>query len=280
MANCLFLFAAVLGAIIAAIWTPLGTRLLVGDWGVEWPLSTHLQLVNYFVMGVMPYQVRLLESVMAKSEAGSPTSVIDAVDEFCWAWPSMNVGPVKGQIADEAFGVLTEAGREPKVVVELGSYLGYSTLRFGRTLLRLAPSGGAHLYSIDPNPLGHAIKLSLLDRAGLVNNNDKQAQALTIHNELDFSGNVLRRLAAEGVTVDYLFLDHVKHLYREDAELALDLGLLKPGSLIVADNVVAPGAPQYREWMLADKRFKTTVHETLLEYTSAVKDEVLVSVVL
>lgn len=275
--------ACVLAALAVFIAVDPPMSLVPGPFPSEWPASSVLSLANYFTMAVMPYQVRLLEHVMKASKVGDVDSVIDEIDAFCWAWPSMNVGPVKGAIADQAFDKLIVDKQRPLVVVELGSYMGYSTLRFGRHLAKITPAGStAHLYSIDPNPLGHAVKLSMLDRAGLLVGGST-AGNVAIHNELDYSGNVLKRLADEGVTVDYLFLDHVKDLYKEDTQLALSLGLLKPGSLVVADNVVAPGVPEYRAWMLEDedarKTFKTTVHETLCEYTKHVKDEVLVSVV-
>jgi predicted O-methyltransferase YrrM len=57
-------------------------------------------------------------------------------------------------------------------------------------------------------------------------------------------------------------------------------GIRRPfqGSLVVADNVLAPGAPEYRAWILNHTSFKTEVRRTLLEYTRDVPDEVLISV--
>jgi len=231
----------------------------------EWPYSSLLHLVNYFNMAAMPQQVRLLEHVLQNAKQGDAEDIIDKVDEFCWKNPTMNVGPVKGKIVDE---VVLSMGSSPKIVVEFGSYMGYSTLRFANLLRKTAPD--AILYSVDPNPLGHAIKTTLLERAGLLGPNVK--------NELAFSGDILKKLAAEGKTIDFLFLDHLKELYLKDTMLAVKLGLLKPGSsLVVADNVIAPGAPEYRKWMMESKEFETDVHDTLLEYTHETRDEVLVS---
>lgn len=97
-------------------------------------------------------------------------------------------------------------------------------------------------------------------------------------NELAYSGDILKKLAAEGKKIDFLFLDHIKELYLEDVKVAEQLQLLKNGSsLVVADNVIAPGAPEYRAWMMENKQFDTKIHTTLLEYTHGVLDEVLVS---
>lgn len=59
----------------------------------------------------------------------------------------------------------------------------------------------------------------------------------------------LRSLQAEGKmkAVDLLFLDHSEKLYLSDFKVCVELGFLGKGAVIVADNVVRPGAPRYRE---------------------------------
>lgn len=264
MASKLLAFVVVVVALLAGEYYSGALKSHMVPFAREWPHSSLISLVNYFGMKVMPQQVRVLEHVLAHAKKDSPEDVIAKVDEFCWQWPSMNVGDVKGVIADDA---LKAMGESPKVVMELGSYLGYSTVRFASVLQRTAPK--AILYSVDPNPLGHVIKMGLLERAGLL--------GPQVRNEMDFSDAVIRRLAKEGLKIDYLFVDHIKELYKPDVELALDLGVLQPGSVVVADNVISPGAPEYRAWMLGNSRFETKVHRTLLEYTKTVPDEVLVS---
>lgn len=50
--------------------------------------------------------------------------------------------------------------------------------------------------------------------------------------------------------IDMLFLDHAEELYVKDFKVVEQLGLLKKKrALVVADNVVRPGAPEYRELM-------------------------------
>ena len=59
--------------------------------------------------------------------------------------------------------------------------------------------------------------------------------------------------------------------------------MLAPGCVVIADNVLCPGAPAYREWLLGDegrRRFSTQVHKTFIEYSTTTKDEVWVSVLL
>jgi catechol O-methyltransferase len=48
----------------------------------------------------------------------------------------------------------------------------------------------------------------------------------------------------------YRFLDHVEALYEQDLQVAMDeLKLLGKGSTILADNVLRPGAPKYRDYV-------------------------------
>jgi catechol O-methyltransferase len=74
------------------------------------------------------------------------------------------------------------------------------------------------------------------------------------------SDHTLRRLHSQKHLVsggiDMLFVDHVEDLYKRDVELCENLGLLdKEGCLVVADNVVRPGAPIYREYVRSNSRF-------------------------
>ena len=90
----------------------------------------------------------------------------------------------------------------------------------------------------------------------------------------------LRREHGLGVgSVDLVFLDHDKNVYLSDLGLILDQGWLRPGALVVADNVKFPGAPEYRAYMTENegKRWRTIEHETHVEYQSVIKDLVLVS---
>jgi hypothetical protein len=146
----------------------------------------------------------------------------------------------------------------------------------------------------------------------------------------DFSDVFLRKCASDGIQIDFLFIDHVKDLYLPDLQLCLELKILAPGCVVVADNVhptsysskaiesicipiafvhaslnvvarvlptasvpfashcricplcvlqvLMPGAPEYKAWVLGSKLFDSRVVSTLLEYHKDVKDELLVSV--
>jgi catechol O-methyltransferase len=80
-------------------------------------------------------------------------------------------------------------------------------------------------------------------------------------------------------TVDFVFVDHDKAAYLPDLERILGERWLHPGSIVVADNVRFPGAPQYRAYLkeLQDKSWRTIEHDTHVEYQSLIKDLVLES---
>lgn len=60
--------------------------------------------------------------------------------------------------------------------------------------------------------------------------------------------------------IDLMFLDHYKPAYTTDLKLCEELGLVTPGSVLAADNVIKPGNPPYLEYVrssVADKKKKT-----------------------
>ena len=66
-------------------------------------------------------------------------------------------------------------------------------------------------------------------------------------------GQTARRLREEQGfsrgSLDFVFVDHDKDAYLPDLHLILREGWLRPGAIVVADNVKFPGAPEYRAYM-------------------------------
>ena len=88
----------------------------------------------------------------------------------------------------------------------------------------------------------------------------------------------LQVLRDKGVqTADFVFLDHVEHLYKQDLEYLQSQGFLRKGTVVVADNVLYPGAPDYRKYVASSKMFKTQEHATLVQYSKTMKDIVTVT---
>lgn len=205
-------------------------------------------------------EFKALDAVLSRSTQGDPESVLRVIDETGWSGHLLiNVGDKKSVFLDDAV-----RKKKPKLAVELGTFMGYSAVR----IARLLPEG-SRLISVDPSPQANAIASAVLLKAGLFNR---------VELAYDYSGNVMRRLAAEGATIDLLFVDHLKWLYLPDTQLAISLGLIKEGSVVVGDNIVFPGAPDFKAFMTNKSNgFDTVVHETFVEYSNTIKDEVTVS---
>jgi catechol O-methyltransferase len=44
---------------------------------------------------------------------------------------------------------------------------------------------------------------------------------------------------------DAIFIDHVKGLYLQDYKLMLGYGIVPKGGVVIGDNIICPGAPDY-----------------------------------
>ena len=138
------------------------------------------------------------------------------------------------------------------------------------------PSGG-HLYSIELDPLHAAIATKIIEYAGL------RDRVTVLVGSLELQLPILR--STHRVTaIDLLFIDHDKHAYLSDLRRVEASGLLVGGSVIVADNIILPGAPDYLEYVqaLEGKVYRTVLHEGKSEYggrgRNSTRDAVAVSV--
>lgn len=201
---------------------------------------------------------------------GDLDGVIAAIDRYAYDEKFLiNIGDEKGAILD---AIITRV--RPARMLELGAYVGYSALR---TVRRLPANG--HLYSIELNAANAAIARRMADHAGVAN------RVTFVHGTLGDGGATVRALGELGFgagNLDMVFIDHDKHMYRPDLERLLTAGWLHPGSVVVADNVGFPGAPEYKAYMAREegRRWRTTWHDTHAEYQSMFRDVVLESVLL
>eukprot|EP00400_MALV-I_sp_L67-5_P000967 gene967-1144_t len=224
------------------------------------------KLIASEVFGVdklsMPYSC--LNEVLTKAEKNNPDSVLKAIDDYGWAGNFMiNIGDVKGAILDSAV-----KKSNPKVAVEMGTFIGYGSVRLSRNL----PPGGM-LYTCDPNPVSYAVSNALINFAGL------QDRVTVFYG---YSQDLLKKLVLENKKIDLLFLDHLKYLYKYDMVLAENLGLLADNCTIVGDNVLFPsallGVTDFKSYILEHKKYQTVVHDTCAEYTDCLPDQVTISV--
>ena len=213
-------------------------------------------------------EAALADYVTVHARRGDVDDAIRVVDEFGYRESFLiNVGDEKGALLDAAI-VRARPGR----LLELGTYCGYSALRTTRVMLE-----EAHLFSVELNADNAAIARRILDHAGV------GERVTVVVGTLGDGGATIAALErehgfAEG-SVDFVFIDHDKDAYVPDLEHILGRGWLRPGAVVVADNVKTPGAPRYRAYMREHEGslWRTTEHETHLEYQSLLKDLVLES---
>jgi len=135
--------------------------------------------------------------------------------------PAISVSPNQGKFL-QVMAILCNA----KNILELGTLAGYSTIWMARAL----PADG-RLITLESDPKHAAVAQKNIDRAGLT----KQVQIKT-GKALD----ILPQLVEEGAgPFDMIFIDADKPPYAEYFQWALRLS--RPGTLIVADNVIRDG---------------------------------------
>ena len=213
-------------------------------------------------------ELALARYVEAEARQGDLDDVIRVVDDFAYHRSFLiNVGDEKGEILDAAI-----RRTEPRQLLELGTYCGYSALRAARVMPE-----GARLVSIEFNADNAAIARRIWDHAGI-------GEELTVLvGTLGDGGATIARLESEygfaSGSLDFVFIDHDKSAYLTDLRRILDQGWLHPGSVVVADNIRQPGVPDYREFMQTEegRSWRTSEHETHVEYQSLLRDLVLES---
>ncbi|KAF3855844.1 hypothetical protein F7725_016567, partial [Dissostichus mawsoni] len=162
----------------------------------------------------------------------------------------------------------------PATVLELGTYCGYSTVRIASLL-----PPHAKLITLEFNPEFAVIARQVIAWAGL---EDKLLEGA--------SGDLIPKMKEQfGVeTFDLVFLDHWKDRYLPDTKLMeasaensfifrhdaindaffhQECGLLRKGSVLLADNVICPGTPEYLEFVRSSPRYESQYFKSHLEYT-------------
>jgi catechol O-methyltransferase len=143
-------------------------------------------------------------------------------------------------------------------------------------MARAMPEQG-RLVSVEYNASNAEIARRIWTHAGV-------ADRLTVVvGSLGDGGTTIDRLRSEfglgAGAVDFVFIDHDKAEYLPDLQRITRQGWLHRGSVVVADNVKFPGAPEYRAHLRAEegRSWRTLEHPTHVEYQSLLKDLVLES---
>lgn len=205
--------------------------------------------------------------VVANARPGDIDDVIAKIDEFAYEKSFLiNIGDEKGELLDAAV-----RRANPELALELGTYCGYGSLRIARA----APT--AKVYSVELAAANAEVAQRIWTHAGIAD------RVTCVVGTIGDGGKTLDALAGEhgfsAGKLDLLFIDHDKAAYLPDLQSIIDRGWLHRGSIVVADNMLIPGSPKYREYMREqqDKLFDTAEHKTHGEYQTLAPDLVLES---
>ena len=191
-------------------------------------------------------EIELLHFVYSKPDIeairNKPSKVLAAIDEFGRTKKYlMNVGEDKGRIVTDLIAEV-----KPKVMVECGGYVAYSSILFGDAL---RAAGGQRYWTLERSPEFAAVIMALVDLAGL---------SEVVKVVVGPSDQSIKRLHSSGALqhIDMAFIDHYKPAYLTDLKLCEHLKLITPGSVIAADNVVHPGNPPYLAYVRSSSEEK------------------------
>ncbi|XP_029466920.1 catechol O-methyltransferase A-like [Rhinatrema bivittatum] len=245
----LYVVAIAAGVILAGILLLLRHQILHdGHWALWWHDNIDERTRDFLTRSSRPE--RILAYVKKHAVCGDALSVVNAIDEYCskveWA---MHVGSDKGKILDRVV-----SDTKPNKVLELGTYCGYSAVRIGRLL-----QPGALLVTMEMNPAYAKVAKQIIAMAGL----DSKVE-LMVGSSSEFIPQLKKKVDVE--TFDLVFIDHWKASYLPDTKLLEENGLLHKGTVLLADNVVCPGTPEYLNYVRNSPRYQSEYFPSLLEY--------------
>src|SRR6201987_5684632 len=176
-----------------------------------------------------------VEYVLKQARAGDVDDVLATIDRFAYEKSLLiNVGDAKCALLDAAV-----RRADPKLALELGTYVGYGALRIARA----APA--AKVYSVELAEANPANARQIWAHAGVAD------RVTCVVGTVGDGGHTLDALADEhGFTagsLDFLFLDHDKDAYVADLQSILDRGWLHTGSVPGAEKSQGPGATKQPE---------------------------------
>jgi catechol O-methyltransferase len=205
-----------------------------------------------------PRVLQALAFARANARAGDPDSVLAALDRFGRERSFlMNVGDRKGEILDAE----VRAAR-PARALEIGAFCGYSAVRIAR-LLR---EWNGRLVSLEASPLNARVAREMVELAGL-------APYVEVRH-----GKAEEAIPTLGAPFDLVFIDHWKDLYLPDLQRLEQHGLLRPGSVVVADNVGLFDASDYFAHVRGSGRYDSRNVPSTVEYRDELPDAVEISV--
>eukprot|EP00927_Polykrikos_kofoidii_P031259 TRINITY_DN26908_c0_g1_i1.p1 TRINITY_DN26908_c0_g1~~TRINITY_DN26908_c0_g1_i1.p1 ORF type:complete len:980 (+),score=206.02 TRINITY_DN26908_c0_g1_i1:74-3013(+) len=204
----------------------------------------------------------VLETVVAMATAGDARSVHAAIEEVGLKEVWLKVaGGEKACVIDNVIQKV-----KPKLILEFGTYVGYTSTRMA---LHVAQWGG-RVVTMEMDPVNATIARNHVELCGL-----SHAVTVQLGHSDDAVSIVLEKFGPG--SVDMVFMDQRGTAFHDDLRRLEELGLMTNPAVVVADNVLKPGAP-YHVWRICSMPHYRTDIVDLREFGSApVEDWITVS---
>ena len=205
----------------------------------------------------------IIPYVSSKARRNDPKSVLKAMDAFWKFYPTYNVGGVKQKILREV-----EREYKPIRMIEFGTFLGYSAIA---TMDESKENGSFDdpeflLVCVEAEALHADVAIALLQYAGF-----DESKVKVITGSANASIPEVKRML-KGQAADQVFMDHCKPCLKPDLVSLEEAGMVKKGTVVVADNVIYPGAPDFLAYLDANG-YTTELKEAPFEYDRSVWDK-------
>jgi catechol O-methyltransferase len=210
------------------------------------------------IQNIEPHPLKVSDYVTENVTPGDAEGVLAAMDHYAREIAFLiNIGPDKGDLVQEVFHRVPENPR----VLELGAFVGYSAILFG-----LKVGDGGRVVSLEIGEEHAEASRRNVAHAGL-------ADRVEI-----IQGDSADSIPTLEGPFDVVFLDHWKDLYKRDLQAIEANDLLRPGSIVVADNVGEAFNPaEYLEYVRTCGRYESEHRPATVEY-STLPDAVEISV--
>ena len=175
-------------------------------------------------------------------KVGDSDNMLLILDDFSKMYPMYKLSPIKANILNKAI-----IQSKPLRILEIGTFFGYSAIN----ILKNIPDK-SELICIEANDLNSEVANKLISVAvGPIKSKQfKILQGIStdiINN--NFINNNNNNSSSSNQQFDFVFLDHDKDYYLNDLKLLENNNLLSNNCIIVADNILYPGAPGYLEYV-------------------------------
>lgn len=165
--------------------------------------------------------------------------------------PRMLSGHLQGRLL-EMFVMMAR----PRCVLELGTFTGYSAIAMARGLAVLGEDYEGVVHTVEINDELQDFAAEYIEKAGVRGR------------IVQYIGPALEVVPAMGLTFDMVFMDADKREYPDYYRMLMDGGMVRSGSIILADNVLWNGKVTLSDVPDSDRQT-----QGVLEFNRMVRDD-------